>query len=132
MQITQFKIAATTMLSTLKKFKEHLEVCENEFEETIANENQLSSMLYQYEQQVTEQFGDGSKTNQPADLMASAKAHAKANDMAGSNDIDQSSMVFDQLQVEIADNEKLNDWQMLNDKMQLTTQTFSQYGAYVM
>lgn len=37
------------MLSTLKKFKEHLEVCENEFEETIANENQLSSMLYQYE-----------------------------------------------------------------------------------
>jgi len=37
------------MLQTLKKFKEHLEVMEMEFEQAITNENQLSSMLYQYE-----------------------------------------------------------------------------------
>ena len=54
MQITQFKISANSMLATLKKFKDHLDLCETEFEQAITNENQLSSMLYQYESQITE------------------------------------------------------------------------------
>ena len=77
-------------------------------------------MLYQYESQITEQFGDGFKVNNnPKDLMASARE--TVNKIQGSTDTnahDQSSMVFDQLQNEIADNEKLNDWQQLNEKMQ--------------
>ena len=54
MQITQFKINATTMLQTLKKFKDHLDIMEAEFEQAITNDNQLCSMLYQYEVAVNE------------------------------------------------------------------------------
>ena len=97
MQITQFKISANSMLATLKKFKDHLDLCETEFEQAITNENQLSSMLYQYESQITEQFGDGFKVNNnPKDLMASARE--TVNKIQGSTDTnahDQSSMVFD-------------------------------------
>jgi hypothetical protein len=38
-QITAFKIAATQMLVGLKKFKEHLDIMEGEYEQAIQNEN---------------------------------------------------------------------------------------------
>jgi len=45
-QITQFKINASQMLTTLKKFKEHLDLMEADFEQANTNNNQLSLMLY--------------------------------------------------------------------------------------
>ncbi len=49
-QITTFRVAANTMLQTLKKFKEHIDLMESDFEQANINNNQLSKMLYQYEQ----------------------------------------------------------------------------------
>ena len=48
-QITQFKLAATQMLLTLRKFKDHLDVMEGDFEAQCNGSTQLNKMLQQYE-----------------------------------------------------------------------------------
>jgi len=73
------------MLTTLRKFKEHLDLMEADFIQANINNNQLSKMLHQYEVTVNEEFGGLSRNAAPANYEAE-RATAEG-----------SFMVFDQL-----------------------------------
>lgn len=83
-------MAATQMLTTLRKFKEHLDLMEADFEQANQNNNQLSKMLHQYECQVVDQFGSGERREiYPKDAQAQP-GHASTEQASES-----SFMVFD-------------------------------------
>ena len=46
------------MLTSLRKFKEHLDIMEGEFEQANLNNNTMNKMLSQYEQTLQGQFGN--------------------------------------------------------------------------
>ena len=60
---------------TLKKFKEHLDLMEADFEQANVQQNELSKMLATYEQTLSGQFGQSTAPvrDQTGNLMASGR-----------------------------------------------------------
>ena len=63
------------MLVNLKKFKEHLDLMEGDFDQANIQQNELSKMLAQYEQTLNGQFGQHSTParDEQGNLMASGR-----------------------------------------------------------
>ena len=78
-------------------------------------------MLAQYEMEITGQFGTGCAPalDNEGNLVLSAQAASADGRPAEGNDCNESSiMVFDQLQTSIQDDQKLDNWEKLTEKMQ--------------
>ena len=59
MQITKFKISANQMRVFLLKFKEHMDVCDEAFDQSLVQTLEVNKMYAQFEQTLNGQFGSG-------------------------------------------------------------------------
>ena len=112
------------MLTSLRKFKEHLDLMEADFEQAMQNNGQMNKMMRSYETAMVSQFGGGNAPKFDAQGNPLVKVPVSNNHKdVDSNDPDMSSfMVFDQLEAENQEGQENGDerdaFEQLNDRMQ--------------